>query len=220
MYTRSLQQHKGFSLIEVLVSLSIFTIVVTICVTVLYTLIDANARTRNAQSIVTNLSFTLDSITREIRTGKDYFCTDSLSALPVKTDADPNPNVSDCAGGGDYLAFNEGGQSLTKDTPNDSRRIAMRLSDDGKLQRRLGNGDGTIDADEDTDWIDLTSDGVTVEELKFFVTGTEPAGENDANPNIEPPAVILYLSGTIGDEEANETEFQIQTTITQYSLDL
>lgn len=203
-------KNKGFSLIEVLVSLSIFTVVVTICISTLYTLIEANARSRNSQSIATNLSFTLDSLTREIRTGSDYYCVQSNSDFIPYDKGDES--TEDCANGGSAFSFNEGGQSLTGNTYNDSRRIAYRLLD-GKLQRRLGNGDNIAGVNDPSDWADLTSDDVFIERLRFYVEGSE-RGDDSA------PIVTVFLSGVVGDEGTNESEFSIQTTIAQRLLDI
>ena len=203
-------RQAGFSLIEVLVSLSIFTVVVTIAVSTLYTLIDANARTRNSQSIATNLSFTLDSLTREIRTGSDYYCVaNNNDPMPVAAN---NESTRNCPNGGAALSFNEGGQSLTGNTPNDSRRIAYRLYE-GKLQRRLGNGDGVPGDNTLSDWSDLTSDDITIERLRFYVQGAT-RGDDEA------PIVTIFLAGTVGDEESTESRFSIQTTIPQRLLDI
>lgn len=199
MLTNFTDKQNGFTLIEVLVSLSIFTVVVTISVSVLYSLIDANARSRNSQSVATNLSFMLDSMTREIRTGADYYCVTSASAaLPTGLN---DSSTQDCTqGNGVALSFNEGGESLTRDAS--SRRIAYRLNE-GVLQRRLGNGA----------WLDLTADDVVVEKLQFKVLGAS-AADNLA------PVAIVYISGAVGDEIATRDEFDIQTTITQRLLDI
>ena len=204
------QKIQGFSLIEVLVSLSIFTVVVTISISTLYTLIEANSRTRNSQSIATNLSFTLDSMIREVRTGRDYYCED-LNGDFMPTDKDDD-RTKDCVNGGVIFSFNEGGQSLTGNTPNDSRRIAYRLSNN-KLQRRLGNGNNISSVNEDSDWFDLTSDDVSIETLRFFVEGSE-RGDEIA------PVVTVFLSGAVGDEDINQSDFSIQTTIPQRLLDI
>jgi len=190
---------RGFTLIEVLVSLSIFTVVVTISVSVLYSLIDANARSRNSQSVATNLSFMLDSMTREIRTGTHYYCATTLSqSLPTAL----NDNATqDCTlGNGVSLSFNEGGRSLTRNA--NSRRIAYRLND-GHLQRRLGAGS----------WVDLTADDVVIEKLQFRVGGAT-ASDDFA------PTVTVYIKGRVGDEETTRDDFDIQTTITQRLLDI
>lgn len=197
---------QGFSLIEVLVSLSIFTIVMTIGVGVLMVLIDSNARAQNIQTIMTNLSFALDSITREMRTGTDYYCASSAS-LPTSGEANLN-----YASGGEAIAFNEGGKSLTGNTPNDSRRIAIRLNN-GALERRLGNGDGDGSVNEADDWAAITSPEVTITDLRFFVSGATRAD------NLS-PTVTLYVEGYAGIDDGSEEVFNIQTTVVQQLLDI
>lgn len=185
---------KGFSLIEVLVSLSIFTIVVTISVGVLMVLVAANARAQNTQAIMTNLSFALDSITRELRTGSDFFCGASAS-LPTSGESNQN-----CANGGDALSFNEGGDSLTKNAS--SRRIAVRLNN-SVIERRLGNGN----------WTALTSPDITVTQLQFYVTGATRADNQS-------PTVTIYIEGIAGEQDGSEGRFNVQTTVVQQLLDI
>ena len=204
-----IQKNKGFTLVEVLVSLSIFTIVVVISVTVLLVLVDASARAQNSQSIITNLSFALDSMTREIRTGSDYFCAVESGFLPVD-----GAETQDCSSGGIVFSFTEGGRSLTGATPNDSRRIGYRV-EKGRLERRLGNGDGTGSPNSALDWIAVTSPDIDIETLEFFVTGSERGLADGVTP-----VVTVYLSGTVGDEDATRTPFNIQTTIAQRILDI
>ncbi len=199
MFNTHRTQRSGFTLIEVLVSLSIFTIVVTISVSALYSLIDANARSRNSQSVATNLSFMLDSMTREIRTGSHYYCATSLSeAMPTALN---DNSTQDCVlGDGVAMSFNEGGQSLTRNAA--SRRVAYRLNE-GALQRRLG----------DDDWLDLTADDVVVESLQFTVEGSSVADDLA-------PVATVYIKGRVGDEAVNQGDFDIQTTITMRLLDI
>ena len=66
--------HHGFTLVEMLVALALFSVVITIAVGALLMLISSNQRLQSEQSVMTNLSFALDSMTREIRTGAAYFC--------------------------------------------------------------------------------------------------------------------------------------------------
>lgn len=196
----------GFSLIEVLVSLSIFTIVMVISVGALMSLIDANARARNMQTVMTNLSYALDSMTREMRTGTDYFCG-SVASLPVS-----GVTISNCANGGVGFSFNEGGQSLTGSTPNNSRRIAFRLNGT-TLERRLGDGDGDGNVNEAEDWLALTSPQVAVTSLVFHTTGATRS-DNLA------PTLTLYIEGVAGIENDDEAMFHIQTTVVQQLVDI
>jgi prepilin-type N-terminal cleavage/methylation domain-containing protein len=195
---------RGFSLIEVLVSLSIFTVVVVISIGALMVLIEANARAQNTQSVMTNLTFALDSITREIRTGSDYFCGDT-NDLPAGGEATAN-----CMNGGAALSFNEGGQSLTENAA--TRRIAIRVLD-GMLQRRLGTGDGDGNVNENEDWTPITSPDITIRHLEFFVSG---ATRRDGNS----PTVTIYLEGVAGEDDGSQAEFDIQATVVQQLLDI
>lgn len=195
---RSIQsQKKGFSLIEVLVSLSIFTIVVTISVGSLLVLIDANARARNMQEVMTNITYTLDSMTRDIRTGSDYYC--STGALPTS-----GTTRNDCTTGpadGRALSFNEGGQSLTNVVTG--ARIAYQLNG-GAIERRLGSGS----------WVSITSPNTVITLLRFETRGST-GGDAVA------PSVTIHVSGYAKDDDnVPPASFNIQTTVTQQLLDI
>lgn len=158
-------------------------------------LIDSNARAQNMQEVMTNLSFALDSITREIRTGSDYFCG-GVSELPTSGESAMN-----CPTGSEALSFNEGGQSLTSEAS--SRRIALRLNNEA-IERRLGDGA----------WVPITSDDIAVHEIRFIVTGVT---RSDADS----PTVTLYVKGEAGDEEdGTDSEFNVQATVVQQLLDI
>jgi type II secretory pathway pseudopilin PulG len=189
---------KGFSLIEVLVSLSIFIVVITMAIGSLMALIGANARTQNMQTVMTNLSYTLDSMTRELRTGTDYFCSASGTNLPSAGSTQQN-----CAppAGGKAISFNEGGRSLTGSAA--SRRVGYRVAN-GAIERRLANGN----------WLPMTAPEVTVESMRIFVTGT-------SRTDTLSPTVTLYIEGYAGDDQDDtQARFDIQTSIVQQLLDI
>ncbi len=188
---------RGFSLIEVLVSLSIFSVVITIAIGALLALIGANARTQNTQAVMTNITYALDSMTREIRTGTNFFCG-SGGSLPENGDTTQN-----CSTGGPAFSFSEGGVSLTEFTSNNSRRIGYRLNNNS-IERRLGNGA----------WLAVTAPEIIVTKLKYVVTGT-------ARGDAVTPSVTLYVEGTAGEvNDDSQASFNIQTTIVQQLLDI
>lgn len=194
-------RQTGFSLIEVLVSLSIFTVVVTVSVGTLLVLIDANSKSQSMQLVMTNLTFALDSMTREIRTGDAYYCADSDSQLNDQRDKSGTRNCT--APDRKRFAFNEGGESLTAGMG--SRRIQYRL-EGASIERRLG----TLGS-----WQPVTSPDVRVDELMFVVTGSEP-GTSDRTT----PTVTIYLSGQVEGKNNTGSSFNIQTTVAQIMLDI
>ncbi len=192
-FTKKIKPTDGFSLVEVLVSISIFAIVVTISVGTLIVLIDANAKAQSVQAGVNNVAFVLDSMVRDIRTGYAYQCG-TLSF-------DSNPTPSDCVPGKTAFAFTESGDSLT--AGKGSNRIGFRLANEA-IERRLGlNGS----------WQVVTAPDVRITALKFVVTGTSLSDNTS-------PLVTVFITGEAGDIVGTDSTFSLQTTVTQQSLDI
>ncbi len=66
------EMEKGFTLMEVMVSVSIFAIIITVGIGSLLTIFGTLQKTRTDQQTMDSLSFVLDTMTRRIRTGFDY----------------------------------------------------------------------------------------------------------------------------------------------------
>jgi prepilin-type N-terminal cleavage/methylation domain-containing protein len=189
---------RGFSLIELMVSLTIFSIVMTLSVGTLLVLIDANAKAQALSSSMTNLSFAIDSMTRNIRTGKDFRCVSgsSLGSSLVGSNAD-------CSGS-DGIAFTPGFE--------DTWRMAYRLN--GTVIEQWI--DKPLIADG---WVPITSTGqpsaVNVSNLEFMVNGSATAGSND----VVQPRISLLVVGSVSNGLETPTEFKVQSNVTQRVLD-
>lgn len=195
-------QHKstnaGFSLVELLVSLMLFTVVVTIAVGTLLTLIDSNTKARNMQDALTNLQFALDSMAREIRTGTNYYCGGN-----VENNTPAPAATRDCTGGASAFAFLEGGQSLTG---AGNGRISYRLANE-RIERRIGTDS----------WEPLTSQQVRITELRFVARDTD---DFLTDGDTTQPTVTLYVSGEAGQIPGLDTSFSLQTSLTQRVRDI
>lgn len=66
------QNSKGFTLMEVMVSVTIFTIIVTIGMGALITIFKTLQKTRADRQVIDSISYVMDTMTRRIRTGKDF----------------------------------------------------------------------------------------------------------------------------------------------------
>lgn len=202
--------HKqaGFSLIEVLVSLSIFAIIVTMGVGSMLVLIDANAKAQNTQQVINNVSFMLDSMSRDLRTGFGYYCHNNVASLNGEFAANDSFSVRDCVNGGSGIVFTETGGSLTG-VGAGSSRIGYRLSQIdgvGVIERRIG---------QNGSWEPVTSSEVDITNLRFVVTGTDRAPANRVSPK-----VTIMIEGVMGAGTELEARFALQTSITQQTLDL
>jgi prepilin-type N-terminal cleavage/methylation domain-containing protein len=182
---------RGFTLVEMLVSVSIFATVVLVAVGTLIVLINAGSISQTAQTTTSNLSFAIDTMARTFRTGYDYYCTDSIgSSLPEGT--------HDCTDGASGIVFTNG---------ETGKRMAYRYDDSrGVMEQRI----------ENEDWVDLTSTDLDIEQMEFTVahTGASPT-------DTEQPYVRLLLQGRFANSSnADVTPFYIQTLVTSRYLDL
>jgi len=79
------QPMRGYTLLEMIVSVGLFSIVMLIATAAYLTLINMDRQTRATSDLMTNLSFAVDSMSRSIRTGTDYCVagcfTDSFSFI-------------------------------------------------------------------------------------------------------------------------------------------
>lgn len=225
MLTQSRPHTSGFTLIEMIVSLALFSVVVTISVGGLLVLIAANKQLQEEQNVLTNLSFALDSMSREIRTGTQYDCgTRSTYGHQFGADdpliASTPTNVSldtvlatpweDCAQGNNGndrligMSFLEGGDSITG---SDDRILYWYDQNAQALYRRVGTG-----APES-----VVSESVRIVDADFFVTGSYPLGTGVDQDQTQ-PAVTIVLEAAAADEP--DVTYLMQTTITQRALDI
>jgi prepilin-type N-terminal cleavage/methylation domain-containing protein len=215
MRTRSNQ--AGFTLIEMIVSLALFSVVITIAVGALLVLIASNQRFQNEQSVMTNLSFALDSMTREIRTGTNYYCTSRnntngpLDRRIFQNGATLDSDVTgDCADGRiadshryHGIAFVEGGQSVSGSA---NTKIAYFYdATEQSIYRRVSGQNAQS----------IVSSGIVITDAEFYVTSSQMLDSGDRYQ----PMVTIYLEAK-DSNDPTEKVYKIQTTITQRTLDL
>lgn len=70
-------QKKGFMLIELLVSMSVFTVIMLIVAGSIISVLDANSRNQNKKTALDNLNYVIESMSREMRFGTVYRCSAS-----------------------------------------------------------------------------------------------------------------------------------------------
>jgi prepilin-type N-terminal cleavage/methylation domain-containing protein len=213
---------SGFTLIEIIVSLGVFSTVVTIAVGALLVLVAANQQLQNEQSVMTNLSFALDSMTREIRTGTAYNCDteasistggpnnffqdgrdlDTIVEIDDYDDCDGPQGNQDIIG----LSFVESGDSIS----GSNDRVLYFFDDStGIIYRRVGT--------EDAMAITSPSSGAIINDFSFWVTGSEPL-EGAASGRLLQPTVTIFIDASNVSNPSKH--YYLQTTVTQRTLDL
>jgi len=198
MFKKSQMQNRGFTLIEMIVSLGIFSIVVTTAVGAMLILISTNQQLQSQQNVMTNLSFALDTMTREIRTGHNYYCVNDN--LLTGNHEELGSRVVDCPDGDRGVSFFEGGNSLTRTIG--SRVLYYYDRDEESLYRRLGDQPAQS----------IISSGLAITDAQFYVTGTATT-----NDRVQ-PTVTIFLAAQ--DRNDDSKTYYLQTTVTQRILDI
>jgi prepilin-type N-terminal cleavage/methylation domain-containing protein len=79
------KKQKGFTLIEMMVSVSIFVIVAFIVTSTLLTMSSAYKKAQKTKLLFDNLNFAIQNMTLGLREGKEYDCAgDSCSFVPIE----------------------------------------------------------------------------------------------------------------------------------------
>ncbi len=189
--------NRGFTLIEMMVSVSIFSIVMMVAIGALLTVIDANRKAQALQSVINNISFAIESMSRTARVGTAYYCHPGNSN-PAPANG-PIEKPLDCVNGGTLIAFEaHNGNPNKRDD-----QVVYRLN--GTSIERSLDGGGTF--------VSLTSSSVHITSLRFYVVGSSP---NDSLQS----RILVTISGTAGASARSETKFNLQTTITQRVPDI
>ena len=191
-YAHKKNSPAGFTLIEMIVAMSIFIIVMLVIVGALISLDNAARKARAVRLVTDNLSAAVDSMSRNIRMGSNFHCgceaTPAAYAIP-KDCASPMDNLG--AGGDACFAFE--GQRGSALTPDD--QIVYQLSNN-RVERSVDGG---------ANFLDLTAPELTVTNLRFFVYGSTLSQDQ--------PMVTMLLQGVAGLTTKTATNFNIQTTI-------
>ena len=188
----------GFSLIELMVAVGLFSIVMTVGMGTLVVIIRAGGAAQEKQTLTANLSFVLDGMSRKLRTGYNYYCADNVVSGGMLVSGSSR---SDCASGASAIAFIDGetGDRMAYRYDSSLKAILQRIDD--------GGAGGAAKA--------ITASGVEIEDLEFIVewTGIPPADTNQ-------PQVRILLHGQAAGIFSKETPFFIQTAVTSRGLDV
>lgn len=184
------KRQKGFTLIELLVSLALFSIFIVAVMGAIFTIVDANRKARSLMTVMNNLSFSIDGITRSFKTGDMSHA--SAGVTP----------------GGDCLTtYQLDYQNAAFNPPNSIPRALITYcfvenNGLGKITRSVNGASPT----------DYTSPDIDIDHLEFDITSLTPV--------VDQPKVLINMKGTVKVSENVSSSFTVQTSISQSKLNL
>jgi prepilin-type N-terminal cleavage/methylation domain-containing protein len=200
---------RGFTLVELLVVLGLFSSIATLALGALFNAQSVNARLQETQAILDNINLSSQTITRDIRFGSDFYCAQSLP-IPALV-----PTVrKNCIFGtppGTVLIFK------ASDAEGDLDRVAYYVSN-GVLYKNVYQYLAT------TTVLQMTSDDVNITSITFNVSGaqTSTGSNDDANEvDYQQPLIKMLISGVTRPAKASTppASFDLETVVSAREID-
>lgn len=182
---------RGFTLLELIVSVGLFSIIMLIVTSAYLTMVDLDRKAKATSDVMTNLSFVVESMGREIRTGTNYQCSTNGTTFGTN-----------CITGGTAFRY------------TDSRAWIITYS----LVVTAGKGQVMITVDNGSTAVTspLTDTRVDVNRLDFYVRGIGKTGTD----MYLSPQVSFVIQGEVQSQPGDIVEFSLQSSATQRYLEL
>ena len=179
---------KGFTLVEMLLSLSLFTVIAFLGTSAMLVVVASNKTSQSVSSVMSNLNLALEAMSRNIRVGSMYYCGTYSGGYPVSTSLD-------CAVGS--------GQSTMTFLAENSTDTYTYAKSGATIHKYLNGVDqGSITAAE-----------ITVTKLEFTVQGSQGIFNNPGSRT--QPLTLIILDGYVDNGVKGKVPFNIQTTVSQ-----
>jgi len=203
MYTplkirRSKNHQRGFTLVEMIVSLGLFTVLVLSVTGALLSMLDANRKATAIRASMDGVNFALDDISRNVRTGWNYTC---ISTEDTNTSTLIAPTtITACntlaTGGGIKVETSAGTMEYYFNPPSGTTF--------GVINKGFRDNDGTASYAA----VRLTPEDVNITSASFYVMGNNLVGDGLAT---DQPRVFVSITGTSGGKQQLQSTFQLQT---------
>lgn len=206
------QNKKGFTLLELLISASIFSITVVIGINLFFNIIDIQKRTSYVQQVQGDARYVMEEITRQLRQGYlDYEYYYDLESRTYDFNS-PILAVKDLDNNRFYFKRVDTGEVLingSSDTRHVLQNCAVEIQTD-ELEK----------CDTDSNWQTVTPAEVHVKNFRFFPTPLfdpflldEEGQTYEYAAHDQPKVTIIFQTETDRQEKKYQVRTNLQTTI-------
>ncbi len=216
----SLQSRRGYTIIETMISISIFIIIVMVGMGSLLNANLVHQKSRDMRSIMDNLSFIIEDMSRSLRTGYNYRCYNDNNLWGPAEAQTSNLNIPRSCLEGSVIVFEAAGGITPASVPPDANAVdqwvykiaSTRTASDGSLIFDISkstNGGST--------WLVMNPSEVNLDVAsQFIVSGAESESQNGDQRQ---PFVTIQLVGKIKYKDIT-TPFSLQTSVSQRVIDI
>ena len=207
---------QGFSLVEMMVSLMIFSVVAVIALGAMIKIVSVNKKAQMLLSSITNINFALDIMSRELSLANAVYCSSLAPAA-----GSPNVSLSvgsvscnrNFAGANSvilsFTTTNTGPSCIPGQTLASAYLFHMYPSDTSQftLEKSQQTDCGQNFGSNAAPFVSVTSPNVTLQDFYINVSYD--------NVTQKYPLTFLHLSGYAGNATLEKTYFLVQTSISQ-----
>lgn len=189
-FTKQKNKESGFTLVELLVALTLFTFIMLACVTSLYAVNNAARKVNAIRGVLDNLNFAMESMSRTLRTSTTLVCDGTYN---------PEGFTNNCPfEGGDPSSRISAHSTLGLETDveywlDSSTQQVMKRTFEGGVW---------------TNSIAITAPEIDVQTLRFYVDGAD-------DDDLKQPSVIIMMQGIATASTGDTTPFALHTFISQ-----
>lgn len=196
MFYKKRKKNSGYTLVETMVATALFLIVIIYGMSAILNANFIQNKSEDSRSIIDNMTFILEDMSRNLRTGENYHCFNGADL----TDLDKPKSGEDCKA----IAF--------KETISNKIWIYRIASDGIGLPLYISKStDGLLPPQPV--YLKLNDDNIVIKDISHFsVLGAELPSDTPAN--FQQPLVNIVLVGEIHYKDT-VTPFSLQTSVSQ-----
>lgn len=204
-YIDTKRREAGFTLLEMIVSIGIFTFVAVIAVGSLVRISSLNRQAQSMQSSVNNINYILENMTREMRFGSYFHCTNNNGTFPAST---LNTLTAQSCNNFKGIVFKTPKTGTGVTIPKCNLAAGYWLDGTTVKKDQQVNCDDSISRQDAVSLIDTSNIVLTDFDLEVRVG---PSRYSFAN---------IRFTGYSGIKENEKSYFDIRTAVSQRTLDL
>lgn len=171
---KKITNKKGFTLVEVIVAVGIFSIVMTIALGAIISIVGANKKAQALHNVINNLNLAVESMVRDMRMGYDYEC-DYAGYY--------------CYEGSRSFSFKSKQYNTLNDEPITVTYRYQDEEDELFIEKSVDGGE----------FVRITGEEVKIEKLNFFSSSDLTTSYSRQQPVI---LVVIEGKAVIGQEES------------------
>lgn len=217
MTKNNFKSKNGYTIIETMIAVSLFVVLILAGVGALLRANLVHNQSSNTRSILDNLSFIMEDISRHVRTGYNYRCYSGSNSWNSGEAGTPElNNPLSCAEGGALVFEDAYGVPADQNGPNTNDQWVYKIeSTDGgetfNLSKSTDGGENFVRLNDSAVFIDGDS--------YFAVLGAEHPDQSLQSGDLQQPLVTIVLKGEIRYKNVI-TPFSLQTSVTQRLVDV